>query len=406
MENQTDVVVVGAGPAGLSAAWQLTGLGLRVAVVERGGQQAYRLPETVIVHAGLPDADENGLFRAFKDMAEPVADIAFVSPLGDQRMRLQYGAGKNRLPRLASLDRSRYDSAMRLAYETAGNAIAYSTTVTHIAFNDGGVEVSCKHQEGERTLGAKLVIDASGKSYLLKNLLGLQADAKILDRRSSFFAHFELDAAGNELLESRITLLPMAEGFIYAIWMGGNRISIGVTLFKEIADELLTESFWAAISSVPWLHAVLSASAKQVLPILKVQNSAFAINELAGDRHVIVGDAGGFHDPFLFCGTEFALRAGQLAAHCAIKLLITRDKQGIGDAKNTYIREVSDLRIRNYALLQDALTESSWPLIPMHLTDPHIPYSVLSFLLGFTGRTGNVEDKLQAIRAELWRGGG
>ncbi|CCG05259.1 geranylgeranyl reductase family protein [Blastococcus saxobsidens] len=173
-EHRADVVVVGAGPAGSSAAWHLAQSGLDVAVLEKA-----EFPREKVCGDGLTPRG----VKALQDM-----DVDTSSPGWVRRRGLRvHGGGRVAevdWPRLASwpdhgLVRTRRELDALLAGHAveAGARLTTGTTVTEPLLDDAGRVVGVRAEVGDDrepvTWRAPLVVSAEGLSGRLAKTLGL-----------------------------------------------------------------------------------------------------------------------------------------------------------------------------------------------------------------------------------------
>jgi flavin-dependent dehydrogenase len=376
-----DVIIIGAGPAGIAAALPLLEVGRRVLILERGPLDAAKLPETLVAAESLSPGLAAIVSRVALEAKLPF-DVCFISPGGENRLRMEYfGSGKDL--KLKRIDRSRFDTLLRQEVLDQGGVILFRENATAVELRqDADQTVMVRHsgQGGERESRAELVIDASGKSYLLKTSLGLTDSGRVLDKRGGWFTHFIVSGRSN-LLPAAVNIIPLDAGFLYAIWINPTRLSLGVTLFnpKDEAGELL---YRHALAQVDWIQEVIG-NAQQVLPVIPVQNRAFRLEQLASAQYLVAGDAGGFMDPFFCNGIQIALETGQSAGKVANEILGSSVERR-RELAAAYARSYAATVTRCEEKMTGALAGFGWPIRQRHLTDPHIPYPISAVLAGLS----------------------
>ena len=84
--------------------------------------------------------------------------------------------------------------------------------------------------------------------------------------------------------------------------------------------------FWDCIQSRPEFYKALKES-KQIRPFKEEGDYSYAMKQLAGDRLVLVGDAGRFVDPIFSTGVSIALNCSRFAHRDIIRGLETNNLQ-------------------------------------------------------------------------------
>jgi flavin-dependent dehydrogenase len=162
-------------------------------------------------------------------------------------------------------------------------------------------------------LRARVLIDASGRA----SLLGRRFDLKIEEpdlANVAVFAHYsgvpraEGRRAGDIRVVARHDL-----GWFWLIPISEELMSVGVVLprdaFKPLArsdPETLLNSMIADTPAV----AALMAKAVRRWPVRVERDFSYASKAYAGDRWILVGDAGSFLDPVFSSGVAIAMESG------------------------------------------------------------------------------------------------
>jgi digeranylgeranylglycerophospholipid reductase len=158
--HRHDVVIVGAGPAGLFAAARLAGAGLEVAVLEEHAEAGVPVHCTGVL---ADDAfDEFGLTR--RSLLNPLRRARFYAPSGDS-----IGHETDDVEAVV-IDRRAFDQELHHTARTAGARIFTEHRATALAIEQDGVRVALRDRE---PMTARTAILACGASYGLTRRLGL-----------------------------------------------------------------------------------------------------------------------------------------------------------------------------------------------------------------------------------------
>ena len=304
-EELYDVAIIGAGPAGATAATILGRRGYRVAVVDRAA-----FPRSVTC-AGWLSAKVDPLLTELGLPAERLVE----SPFRDVTL---YNADltKSTKPRFASsvgylIDRARFDNAIADAAVQHGVTLIQSSPVTEIRLNERSVTMTLA--KGKR-ISSRLLLLASGRG------------SELLDR-----VGFPRQTGGNPLwtaqAEAPLTTAAGGEphvGVVLGLDGGG-----GFGLFCTSKDRTLVNVNWAGDRerTIPVLVELCkTAFQRRIVPLdLSPQGTAAEVLRspasaaLDMDSHVgkhtlLIGDAGGFISAASNEGIYPAMWSAKLAA--------------------------------------------------------------------------------------------
>jgi len=151
-EFHYDIVVVGAGPAGSSAAYQASKNGAKVAILEKEESVA----ETVRT-SGVTWIKNIKEFQIPDDCFNPIKNYSFCSPNNEVTI-------SDSVPQAAVLDVRKTFRWLAKQAENQGADIFVKTNVKDVIKNQNGdiVGVSANSPEGDVSFFGKIIIDSSG----------------------------------------------------------------------------------------------------------------------------------------------------------------------------------------------------------------------------------------------------
>src|SRR2546425_2708853 len=296
-----DVVVVGAGPAGLYTTLRAAEAGLNVLLLEEHEELG------VPTHcSGIVSGETNRLYKVPDDvvLSRPSACVV-ISPGG--RVAELEDPGEE----IAVLDRAGFDRALAASVLEAGGAIRTGCRVDHVRNGDRSVEVETNH--GER-LRARALVLACGVTYRFHPLLGSRLPSPILHT-----AQMELAASPADKLEVHVGRQVAPEGFAWLVPFHRDNaayVKTGVLLRGDARSYL--EKFLARPSISSRLQESPGEPIRRLMPVAPVTKSY-------ADRILAVGDAAGLTKPVSGGGIFYSLLSAQFAAETLIEALAADD---------------------------------------------------------------------------------
>jgi FADH2-dependent halogenase len=315
--THSDVIVIGGGPAGSSVATLLAQRGRSVALFEKERFPRFHIGESLLP-GSIPLFEELGVLPALNDgRFLPKYAAEFVTADGTRTQRYPFAAGLvDGAPSAFEVDRAEFDELLLTHAERAGVRVEQETQVVRFESQlERGVEVVvCGPGGSEARHSAEFLVDASGQSALLPSRLGLRRMEAEL-RNFAVFSHYEGATRKSGLEEGDISVVLAPEGWWWVIPLRGDRTSVGlVGPAKSLGGVKPNEDFLRArIDATPFVRERL-AQATRVAPVRTISDWSYRSRELAGDRWVLVGDAGAFIDPVFSTGVQLALRGAFEAA--------------------------------------------------------------------------------------------
>ena len=319
---ETDVLIIGAGPAGSIAGAILAQEGFRVTALEKQW-----FPRHVVGESLLPRCNqllhEAGLLEAVERRGYQPKHAALFLMEG-RRARFPFSAS---LPgdwaSSFQVPRDDFDQTLACAARAKGMDLHHGVEITGLVFDEGGATASWTREGGEGSLRARFVLDCSGPARVLPRILGLEKPADIL-ARSALYTHVEGDLRPEGLEEGDIWIVLHPGGaWFWIIPFSNGRTSVGV-----VAEEAFFEAhgsddasrLWAILRSEPDTAARL-ARAVPVQPTRRLHGWTTVTSRLCGPHWAVAGNAGDFLDPVFSSGVMFALESGSRAARLAARQL-------------------------------------------------------------------------------------
>jgi FADH2 O2-dependent halogenase len=231
------------------------------------------------------------------------------------------------------VDRGKFDLMLLQHAHELGAKVYEGMNVTRVDFSNPDY-ADIVHTIGKKEIrtSVKIVVDCTGRKTLVGNQLKWRIQDPVFDQYAihTWFEDYDRKTmAYRDRMNDFIFIhfLPLTNTWVWQIPITETITSIGVvTQKKNFAKqkEDREKFFWECMSSRPELHDALRA-AKRVRPFTDEGDYSYAMKQLAGDRVVLVGDAGRFVDPIFSTGVSIALTCARYASKDVIKALETNN---------------------------------------------------------------------------------
>ncbi len=289
-----DVVIVGAGPAGLFAAGRLATAGLDVAVLEEHAEAGVPVHCTGVL---ADDAfDEFGLSR--QSLLNPLSRARFYAPSGDS---IEHQTHRTEA---VVIDRRAFDQELHQKARTAGARILTGRRATSLAVDASGVRVTIRDRDA--VLGRTAIL-ACGANYGLARRLGLGLPSTWLQS-----AQLELPASERGDVEVYFGSAVAPRGFAWAVPVSrssGRFVRVGLMCDGPAAEHF---SQFVRRLAPRWGIRGPACTGEQP-PRLKMLPLA-PIPRTFTDRVLAVGDAAGLVKATTGGGIYYSLVSAAMAA--------------------------------------------------------------------------------------------
>lgn len=308
MALEYDVIIVGAGPGGCTAARFCAKKGLRTLLIERDRFPRYKpcggyLSPRVLREL---DFDIGGIIEStvseakFTFQLEDPFSIACQDPIGYLVMRESFDHLLCRKAQEGGVDL--YEGKRVVGFQQNIEGVDVSI--------EGGESVRCRYLVGAD--GARSIVAQSLHRGVMKKAgLAFEGEGRLAPgiRRGRSFVHLDFGT------------VPHGYGWIFP---KGNLVSIGIGTLLPSKGLKLRSRFERFINSVDYIRGV------------EMERACFyPVPTFSGDdvpvsrgRVVLVGDAANLMDPMMGEGIYYAVRSGQMAGEAIVKA-IEEDQKGI-----------------------------------------------------------------------------
>lgn len=316
MPDNTDIVIVGGGPAGLAAAEAAAREGVRTLLLERQNEIGY--PIHTSGGSWISDMQALAIPEQFY---HPITRVYFVSP--HREVLLHYN------PAVACVVDVR-----GLYQHLAGRAIAAGArlrlrhTVEQTIMENGRVlGVTARNHLGEHlSLRADVTIDASGFS----RHVGVRVDMGKAFHRYGYGAEYDMYAP-NYPQEELFLIMGSKfapRGYAWAFPRGNERVRLGVGVLHPDCDEDARVYLDRIIHDVPQL-ADKFRDANPIEYHTGLFPSEGPLERFSRDGLLLAGDAGGQGSTLVGEGIRFAIYAGQIAGDVAAEAVKAGDTSAV-----------------------------------------------------------------------------
>ena len=303
-ELDFDVIVVGGGPAGSSAARMAAKYGCTVALIEKERSIA----ETVRT-SGVTWISDIEKFGIPKECYNPIKKFSFCSPKNSVTI-------SDNIAKAAVLDVRKTYRFLAERAKVAGTKIFVCTNVSDVLKNSSGrcVGVIAKSQDKHIQFNGKVIIDASGFASVVAKELGHVKQWKKFGVGAEFEVKTEKLEYDNWWLMVGQEYSPAGYAWIFPTSRDTARIGVGIGKPDSDVDPTVR------------LNELIDKKMGPINDLGKVEKIEFHYGLIPNeglsrktvyDNLILVGDSAGQANPLVLEGIRYAIRFGEVAGKVA-----------------------------------------------------------------------------------------
>ncbi len=311
--DECDVLVIGGGPAGSTAATLLARRNYRVTLVEKAHHPRFHIGESLLP-ANLPLLEKLGVADEVRAIGMVKWAAEFMSPWHDHKQVFQFSDAMDKsMPYAYQVERAGFDEILiRNAGRSGANVIeGCKVTAVHFLPDDQGALVSTRTDDGvDKTWRTRFVLDASGRD----TFLGRQFDVKERNdahNSTALYAHFRNVKRNEGRDEGNITIFWFDHGWFWFIPLSDGRTSIGAVTwpyYLKTRKKPMTDFLLDTIALCPKLAERLQGAELASVPEA-TGNYSYTCSRTHGSNYLLLGDAYTFIDPVFSSGVMLAMNS-------------------------------------------------------------------------------------------------
>jgi flavin-dependent dehydrogenase len=346
-----EVIIIGGGPGGSTAAAILARQGVDVAIIERESFPRFHIGESLLP-ASMVVFKASGFYETLSSgkYIEKYG-ARFVDHKTDDEIYFGFNDSLNAdIPMAFEVERAHFDRDILEHACRSGAKLYQPENVKHVDADLGGVSIETDRD----AYRAQYLIDVSGRDSFIGKKHGIRQVNKDLNN-VAVFAHYKgvERFAGKDEGDITIGLLP-DRGWTWIIPFKGEITSVGVVCTSSLfgakfnAEKDLGAYLEGRLRSSPRIAKVM-AKAGRVSEITTIGNYSHTCDTFFGDRWILAGDAALFLDPIFSSGVHMSVSSSKLAAETILELMPIGQsvkESGLGKKYEDHVR-LGASRFRN-----------------------------------------------------------
>ena len=305
-----DVLVIGGGPAGSTAAALLARKGWRVTLLEKARHPRFHIGESLLP-MNMPILERLGVLEQVRQIG--VLKLGADFPADDGSFNVfDFRRTLRGEPDFAfHVKREDFDQLLFEHARTCGADMREETKVDAVDFDaDGAITVSA----GAARFRPRYLLDASGRDAFLGGKLGIKRRNE-KHASAAVFSHYRGVRRREGRDAGNVSIYRHEHGWLWLIPLREGVMSAGAVCFPEYLKQRRgdTEGFLQrTLESIPEI-AERMRGAERVAPVHVTGNYAYDCSRMHGRHWSLIGEAYSFVDPMFSSGVYLAMQSAEQA---------------------------------------------------------------------------------------------